>query len=37
MNHFREISKAEALPMLIQQTYRPYDSKAPAKTLSLPG
>ena len=37
MNHFREISKAEALPMLIQQIYRPYDSKAPAKTLSLPG
>ena len=34
-NHIREITKAEALPMLIQQTYRPADPAALAKTLTL--
>ena len=34
-NRIREIGKAEALPMLLQQTYRPADPAALAKTLSL--
>ena len=34
-NRIREISKAEALPMLLQQTYRPADPAALAKTLTL--
>lgn len=34
-NHIREITKAQALPMLIQQTYRPADPAALAKTLTL--
>lgn len=34
-NRIREIPKAEALPMLIQQTYRPADPAAMAKTLAL--
>ncbi len=34
-NHIREICKAEALPMLLRQTYRPADPAALAKTLAL--
>ena len=34
-NAIREITKDEALPMLIQQAYRPADPAALAKTLSL--
>lgn len=34
-NRIREITKAEALPMLLQQTYRPADPAALAKTLTL--
>lgn len=34
-NSIREISKREALPMLIQQTYRPADMDAMSKTLML--
>ena len=34
-NHIRQISKAEAYPMLLQQAYRPADSAALAKTLIL--
>ena len=34
-NHIREITKAEALPMLLQQMYRPADPAALAKTLTL--
>ena len=34
-NTIREITKQEALPMLIQQAYRPADSAALAKTLAL--
>ena len=34
-NSIREITKAEALPMLIQQAYRPADPVALAKTLAL--
>ncbi len=34
-NHIREISKAEAMPMLLQQAYRPADPAALAKTLAL--
>ena len=34
-NQIREIAKAEALPVLIQQTYRPADASALAKTLTL--
>ena len=36
-NSIRKISKAEALPLLIQQTYRPADPAALAKTLALLG
>ena len=36
-NHIREISKSEALPMLLQQVYRPADPTALAKTLALIG
>lgn len=34
-NHIRRISKAKAYPMLLQQVYRPADSAALAKTLTL--
>lgn len=34
-NSIREITKVEALPMLIQQAYRPADPVALAKTLAL--
>lgn len=34
-NSIREITKSEALPMLIQQAYRPADPVALAKTLAL--
>ena len=34
-NRIREITKAEALPMLLQQTYRPADPASLAKTLTL--
>lgn len=34
-NHIRKITKAEALPILIQQTYRPADPTALAETLIL--
>ena len=34
-NHIREITKAEAMPMLLQQAYRPADPAALAKTLAL--
>ena len=34
-NHIRRISKQEALPMLCQQTHRPGDPAAVAKTLTL--
>ncbi len=34
-NRIRRIGKAEALPMLVQQTYRPADPAALAETLSL--
>ena len=34
-NRIREITKTEALPILIQQTYRPEDPLALAKTLTL--
>ena len=34
-NSIREITRAEALPMLVQQTYRPADPAALAKTLTL--
>lgn len=34
-NHIREITKAEALPMLLQQAYRPADPAALDKTLML--
>ena len=34
-NHIREITKAEALPMLLQQIYRPSDPAALDKTLTL--
>ena len=34
-NSIREITKAEALPMLLQQTYRPADPAALKKTLTL--
>jgi hypothetical protein len=36
-NHIREISRAEALPVLLQQTYRPADPATLAKTLTLLG
>ena len=36
-NSIREITKQEALPMLIQQTYRPADPGALVKTLALLG
>ncbi|MBQ8137094.1 MAG: hypothetical protein IJ174_06640 [Clostridia bacterium] len=34
-NHIREIAKPEALPMLLQQAYRPRDPAALEKTLTL--
>lgn len=34
-NQIAPITKAAAMPMLLQQTYRPYDSAAMGKTLSL--
>ena len=34
-NHIRKISKTEAMPMLLQQTYRPADPVSLAKTLIL--
>ena len=34
-NRIREISKAEAMPMLLQQTYRPADPAALSRTLQL--
>ncbi len=34
-NHIVQITKSEALPMLIQQAYRPADPAALAKTLAL--
>ena len=34
-NHIRAITPSEALPMLLQQTYRPRDAAAMARTLSL--
>ena len=34
-NHIVPITKSEALPMLIQQAYRPADPVALAKTLTL--
>ncbi len=34
-NHIREIAKAEAVPMLIQQAYRPAEPAALTKTLML--
>ena len=34
-NRIREISKQEALPMLVQQAYRPFDPLALAKTVTL--
>lgn len=34
-NHIRRIGKSEALPMLIQQTYRPAEQTAMAKTVAL--
>ena len=34
-NHIKKISAAEAYPMLVQQTYRPADPLALAKTLQL--
>ncbi len=34
-NRIREITKSEAMPVMLQQTYRPLDPTALAKTLSL--
>ena len=34
-NHIREIAKLEAMPMLMQQAYRPADASALQKTLAL--
>ncbi len=34
-NHIRQITKAEAYTMLLQQSYRPHNSTALAKTLTL--
>ena len=34
-NRIREITSSEALPMLLQQVYRPMDSAAMARTLNL--
>ncbi len=34
-NHIREIDKKDALPMLLQQTYRPHDPAGLMKTLDL--
>ena len=34
-NHIREIASSEALPMLLQQVYRPMDAAAMARTLNL--
>ena len=34
-NHIREITASEALPVLLQQVYRPMDAAALARALSL--
>ena len=34
-NRIREVTRSEALPMLVQQTYRPMDAAAMGKTLNL--
>ena len=34
-NHIREITPSEALPMLLQQVYRPMDAAAMVRTLNL--
>ena len=34
-NHIRRISKVGAMPMLVQQAYRPHDQEAMSKTLAL--